>query len=238
MGLVSLLFSFKGRINRLQYWLGSIGISIGLFVLTFVLSVTTGASLASAKDNPAALMAALASFGLLFGPVMIVAGWCGLALQVKRFHDRGRSGLWTLLPLLPIILITIAVVTGVVNDRPAEAVSREIGNYMLLLWAINLGFFIDLGCLPSKDGPNKDGNPPGSPPSSAPRAPSAAPNGNGAPASAASSLLSAQAAIDRAIAERARQPQPAPGRAAAAAPRSSISPAPAGAPAFGRRVTR
>ena len=42
----------------------------------------------NAKDNPAALVAALASLGLLLGPVLIASGWCGLALQVKRFHDR------------------------------------------------------------------------------------------------------------------------------------------------------
>ncbi len=28
--------------------------------------------------------------------------WTGLAIEMKRWHDRGKSGLWVLLPLVPI----------------------------------------------------------------------------------------------------------------------------------------
>lgn len=238
MGLVSLLFSFNGRINRLQYWAGSIGVCVGVFILSFALSSMMGASLINAKNNPAAILAALASFGLLLGPILLASAWCGLALQVKRFHDRGRSGLWTLLPLLPLTLIMLAIFEGAANNQPLEQVVQSVGNYMLLLWAINIGFFIDLGCLPSQEGPNKYGDPPGAPRTSAPTSPSRAPSGKGEPAPAANSLLGAQSAIDRAIAERARQPQTQPAKAAAPV----RAPAPAGAaaatPGFGRRVTR
>ena len=38
MGLVSLLFSFKGRVNRTQYWLGTIGVNVANWILMVVLS--------------------------------------------------------------------------------------------------------------------------------------------------------------------------------------------------------
>ena len=44
MGLVSLLFSFNGRINRLQYWLGGMGAGVAIFMLVFMLVLMGGAT--------------------------------------------------------------------------------------------------------------------------------------------------------------------------------------------------
>ena len=35
--------------------------------------------------------------------VLIVAFWISLAIAVKRWHDRGKSGWWVLIALVPVI---------------------------------------------------------------------------------------------------------------------------------------
>jgi uncharacterized membrane protein YhaH (DUF805 family) len=227
--VVSFLFSYKGRINRAQYWLGSLGVGVGGIVLLFVLTMLMPTN--QFDKTGAGALRAVSQFAVVFVPIWALMGWCGLALQVKRFHDRGRSGLWTLLPLLPMSLLMVTLVNGVIAGQHPMQIATAIQPYLLLLWAVNIGFFIDLGCLPGKPGPNKYGDPPGSgrtsvAPTPPPRAPEAA-----APTSAMSSLFGAQSAMERAIAEQARaQVAPRPAVATAAA-------APAGgAPSFGRRT--
>lgn len=238
MGLVSLLFSFQGRINRAQYWLGAIGSTVVIFTLVFVLSFSMGASL-DGSSEPAAVLGALAAMSLVLVPVFFASSWIGFALQVKRFHDRGRSGLWSLLPFLPVTMIVSTFIGGAMNNAPAAQVFSEIGGWSLLLWAINLGFFIDLACLPGKEGPNKYGNPPGA---SGGGAPSGIP-GRPQPAAPAFSLDSAQSAIDRAIAEQAKAkagPQQRPAARPTTpvqAPRPAMAFAPAAGASFGRKRT-
>lgn len=232
MGLLKLLFSFKGRINRSQYWLGSLGVGFGSVFLIIFLMLVAGPS--GAGDKGQAMMHAITAFSLIVFPVSLVAGWAGMALQVKRFHDRGRSGLFAMAPMLPIAMIFMSFVGGAMSGQDAGQVARAIGGWMMLLWAIQFALFIDLGCLPGKDGPNKYGDPPGSAAPSAPRAPSASAPPVTAP------LFGAQSAMDRAIAEEARkqqqppveQPRPAPQRAYATAATGGAT------PSFGRRAAR
>lgn len=232
MGLVSLLFGFKGRINRAQYWLGSLGVGFSAVLVLFMVGFAAVPQPGASKE--AALQAAPMML-LFMGLVGIVAGWAGLALQVKRFHDRNQPGWLTLLPLLPMFGLMSSMIGGLLSGQGPGQLAAGMQPYMLALWAINLFFFVNLGCLGGTAGPNKYGPPPGSPPSpqsdSAPRSRPAA--------QAAFSLGSVEAAMERAIADKARQaPAPAPVRAAAPA-RTAMAPATAGAPAsFGRRPTR
>ena len=87
MFLIRFLFGFHGRINRLQYWGGTFLVGavsgVGLFL-------TVGSALFSAGVDDK--LAATQSAGLLMIPVQIVTTWMSLALQTKRFHDRGRTG--------------------------------------------------------------------------------------------------------------------------------------------------
>ena len=87
MDLLQLLFSFSGRINRQPYWL--VGIAAG--VVPAVISM--GAGLIESETV------------LLIGVIgyFIAALWIGIALAVKRAHDRGRSGLFVLLFLVPLL---------------------------------------------------------------------------------------------------------------------------------------
>ena len=35
--------------------------------------------------------------------IVLAAVWIGLAVGVKRYHDRGKSGWWVLIALVPVI---------------------------------------------------------------------------------------------------------------------------------------
>jgi len=244
VGLVSLLFSFQGRINRTQFWLGSIGVGVVGTIAILGIMFSAGASAMSAPSKDLALQA-FASVGFLLLPLLMVLSWMGYALQVKRFHDRGRSGLLTLLPFAVAMLAMFTAFTTILGGATAQEFEAALQPYVLVSWLINIAFLIDLGFLPSKEGPNKYGDPPGSTPSSAPYrpAPTATLLDLPPPAAPASPLLSAQSAIDRAIAEKAAaqaasklhkpaaQPRPAP-----TPPRTPASAG--GAPSFGRRAAR
>ncbi|HET9230584.1 MAG TPA: DUF805 domain-containing protein [Vitreimonas sp.] len=228
MGLLSLLFSFNGRIKRSQYWLGTIAVNVVNWMVVFM---STSANLAAAQaKDPAAQLSALASQSAIMIPLSLAVTWAALAIQVKRFHDRGQSGWWTLLPLAPFVFMIMNVVTAIGAGWPVERLFASMGMPFLAFMVICIGFFINLGCLPGADGPNKYGDPPGTPPSAR-----TDPSPNGRPqAQAAFSLGSAEAAIERAIAEKSRV-APAPMKTA----RPAVAAVPTGAPAsFGRRPAR
>ena len=95
-----LLFSYDGRIGVRQFWFGilaslamSIGaavfISLALLIPLFYFGVT-----------PRSIEIATYAAAGLTG---IVAIYMQLAVTVKRCHDRGRSGWWSLLTLIPIV---------------------------------------------------------------------------------------------------------------------------------------
>jgi uncharacterized membrane protein YhaH (DUF805 family) len=81
-----LLFQFNGRINRAKFWIGAL--IVWLITVVFMM-------IAFAMNN---------SIGwLLFLVAYIGIIWIGLAVSIKRWHDRGKSGWWVLIGLVPII---------------------------------------------------------------------------------------------------------------------------------------
>ena len=160
MSLVSLLFGFKGRINRAQFWIGNLGAGFGGIMLLFLL----GAMFIPTDEVPktgAGILHMLSVVGLVLMPPLMLIGWISFALQTKRFHDRGRSGLWTMLPLLPGFMITSTIFASLAGGQTPEQAVASVGMWMLIAQAINIFMFVDLGCMPGKDGANKYGPPPG-----------------------------------------------------------------------------
>jgi uncharacterized membrane protein YhaH (DUF805 family) len=105
MGLFRLLFSFKGRIGRANYWLGQV-LALVIFVL-FLLAASAGFDLSGAgevKDSP---LLGRAIFGLLALNI-----YMSLAIHAKRFHDRGQSGWWQLIALVPFGGLYVLIVCG------------------------------------------------------------------------------------------------------------------------------
>ncbi|MFZ2028953.1 MAG: DUF805 domain-containing protein [Vitreimonas sp.] len=230
--MVSLLFSFRGRINRKQYWLGTTLAGLFSGIGQLMVAATSSSALVNAKEPAANLLSSLTSSALslpLFGLVI----WASLAVQFKRFHDRGRTGWIALAPMVVSVILLAIIIGDAFSGAPVEQLFSDIMPWFAALMVMGLAFFIDLGCLPSVEGTNKYGPPPGTPGPSEPSRPSGT-------VDTASALFGAQSAMDRAIAE-ARKPQPsaappmpAPQPAFAAAPaRAPVQPPPAG---FGRRV--
>ena len=99
-----ILFSFQGRIPRRQYWAG-FGIQmiaiVGITILSgLVVPMFVRARGSDAGQNSGALIGVLVLLGL---PLVFFALWMGLAIGVKRWHDRDKSGWWMLIAIIPYI---------------------------------------------------------------------------------------------------------------------------------------
>ncbi|GAA0744293.1 DUF805 domain-containing protein [Ideonella azotifigens] len=88
--LKTLYFSFQGRISRKVFWLYGV---LFFFLAMLVLGGVVGA---------VALVSETLSW-ILAVPLYIAGTWIGLAMQVKRWHDRDKSGWWILIGLIPVI---------------------------------------------------------------------------------------------------------------------------------------
>ena len=111
MSISSLLWSFEGRIGRAQFWLGLllvilIGVAFGI-----VVGLIDGGENLQRPQEMGPVASIIAVIGLL---TMTIAQ---LAVYVKRFHDRGKSGWWVLIAFVPLIgffwiLIELGMLAG------------------------------------------------------------------------------------------------------------------------------
>jgi len=162
----SYFFSFHGRINRAKLWL-FIPIVIAIEIVYFILfSVLFGGSImAILKGGPGGLMAGGASLGLstiLTCALILIVVYTGVALAVKRLHDRNKSGWWLIVFwLLPFVIncAILANAIGAMHDSagavpmtdPVMMVLR-LGSFALAIWA-----FVELYCLRGTVGDNRFG---------------------------------------------------------------------------------
>jgi uncharacterized membrane protein YhaH (DUF805 family) len=92
--LKPLLFNFDGRINRAKFWTGIVVIIVIELIAMAVLAIV-GAILG---NNVVTTL-----ISIIVGLVCLVLIWPSIALGVKRFHDRNKSGWWVLIALVPLI---------------------------------------------------------------------------------------------------------------------------------------
>ena len=93
------LFSFDGRINRTQYWCMGI---LPLFALAFLWGILF---------IPISYWFPFVSILVSIGAVLCLV-WGFTAASVKRCHDIGYSGFWTLLYLIPGVALVGLIVLG------------------------------------------------------------------------------------------------------------------------------
>lgn len=84
MTVTRMLFGLSGRLGRLPWWIATLLADLGLGVVDAIFGL----------PRPSVF------FLLLLVPPLI---WISFAVQVKRWHDRDKSGWWFLLNFLPII---------------------------------------------------------------------------------------------------------------------------------------
>jgi uncharacterized membrane protein YhaH (DUF805 family) len=85
-----LFTSYEGRINRAKFWAG-----VGAFVV--------GAIVAMILDNVLGTKIGELPYGVIYILYVLASLYFVFALYAKRWHDRNKSGWWTLIALVPII---------------------------------------------------------------------------------------------------------------------------------------
>lgn len=145
-----LLFSFEGRISRKSYWVGTIIVLAASMVLTMALGPLFGLSLRDLiSSNPPARALKL---DLL---VNLIVLWPGLAITIKRLHDRNRPTRWV------IILFFFFAATMVVEymgfmGTPDTPNPIYLGLILSTL-VVGLWLLIELGFVPGSKGVNEYG---------------------------------------------------------------------------------
>ena len=135
MNLFTLLFSFRGRINRAKYWLA---------VLIYVICLSILWSIIYWYELEGGALIALALLAL---PIWV----SGLAVGIKRLHDRDKSGWWVLLFYFgPQVLNGLATAAGETEQILSLLLSTAA--FALTIWAL-----VELGFLRGTPGPNRYG---------------------------------------------------------------------------------
>ncbi len=97
-----LLFSFEGRINRAKFWIGI----AAMWVVLWIVAILAGLMNSSIMWT-------------IFALLTLLVIWPSLAISIKRWHDRGKSGWWVLIGLVPLIGGLWAIIeTGFLPGTP------------------------------------------------------------------------------------------------------------------------
>lgn len=130
MNLLNLYFNVRGRISRSRYWLGMLGVLAAIAAMFAIIWLT--------------------AYPLLALPLILFVFVSVYILAIKRLHDRGKSGWWTLLFLL---------VPGTFDRLSNRLTDGEPLWWVLVLAAAALSLWglIEVGFLRGTDGDNDYG---------------------------------------------------------------------------------
>ncbi|GGC26795.1 membrane protein [Novosphingobium marinum] len=126
---------FTGRSRRMEYWSFML-LNIGVYILLALVMFATGASMASLASadaaNPLALYSVFFSgIGLVFFVWWLVTIVPGIAVAVRRLHDRDMSGWWLLgffvANLVPLVNMIAGIVFLVLMLLPGTAGPNQYG---------------------------------------------------------------------------------------------------------------
>lgn len=136
-------FGFGGRLNRARYWLVVLA-NIVVWIAFIVIATILRDSVESFEG--------LSNVSLIFGvswlTTIAFSLWTGLAVGVKRLHDRARSAWWIVLYWM--VPIGLGIAGAYLSDIGSIAVAA-------LSIAISLWGFIEIACLRGTSGTNAYG---------------------------------------------------------------------------------
>lgn len=114
MDLATAFFSFHGRLRRRDFWLYSFFLWLisAAFISVFGGQVEGMNILQPYRFDGPGLIGFVAWLGVLYAT---------LAVQVKRWHDRNKTGWWSLLSFVPIIgWLWVLIECGFLDGRPGD----------------------------------------------------------------------------------------------------------------------
>jgi len=169
MDWTQLLFSFKGRIQRLYWWITSLVVGTVAGMLTSSLEFWAQRAGSGMIDPDTQEFEPVGPFAIGLGAIVILNMWINLAVSVKRLHDRDRTGWWIAALYAAII---VAVLLGMATLMQPEG-QREGLNTVAVIAVIAVSYlmiwlFVEIGFLKGTQGPNRFGpDPLGAPQSDA-----------------------------------------------------------------------
>jgi uncharacterized membrane protein YhaH (DUF805 family) len=89
MSPLHIFFGLRGRIPRKTFWLYGVGVPLALGAYLHALVGIAGVSGVRGQA--------------LEGGLNLLLLWSALAVSVKRWHDRDKSGWWALVQFIPVI---------------------------------------------------------------------------------------------------------------------------------------
>ncbi len=140
-------FRFSGRLNRKPYWLRHLVIYVVMFLAFMVPALLLGGPSRVSAGSGLSVMDAILI--IIFGIVLLVAMFMSIAIQVRRLHDRNKSGWWLLFfLLLPYVAQFGLAATG----NPTLAMVGAAVGVVISIW-----YLVELGFLRGTEGPNRFG---------------------------------------------------------------------------------
>ena len=149
------LFSFKGRINRTQFWAGQSAFLCLVFLLPIVFPMRFMSNLTTASAGGIAVTLALFSLAVIYSAIVI---WMCFASLTKRAHDRNKSGWWLLACNIPFLLLAAYKVA------PMQFANSDVGIVLSTLLvlassATGIWVWIETGFLAGAPSANQFGGP-------------------------------------------------------------------------------
>ncbi len=102
--------SLDGRIPRKTFWLAVLVMVVISWILQFIVFAIFGGNAMTAVDpsltpeaQAAAMQQAMSGMMLPLGIVILLTLWPSICIYAKRWHDRNKSGWWSLIMFVPII---------------------------------------------------------------------------------------------------------------------------------------
>lgn len=105
MGFVPALFGFNGRMRRRDFWFYTVLGNLGLFMLLLIDIIVPQLIFPALPAPDRAMVSGEAQVGITatFLPTLALMTWMAAALLAKRLHDRGKSGLFALAAVVPVV---------------------------------------------------------------------------------------------------------------------------------------
>jgi uncharacterized membrane protein YhaH (DUF805 family) len=103
------LFGFKGRIGRGMWWLAQL-VAIPIIYLggaSLVLGLVAAGPAQTAQELN---LAWGGSMVLILIATIIIGVWINFSSTIQRYHDRGKSGFWSLMLFVPFIGFILVII--------------------------------------------------------------------------------------------------------------------------------